>query len=134
MSGCGCLALCLGSLVILQEALEDLHFSHQIKEELKAGKEPLLEMKTSNGEVERVEVIVRDNQGTVLGFKKGKAGHYQVVFGAGSKERQQEMVNRIRQRYAYRQLKQNLARQGYTIVEEEHTEAQTIRLVARRWR
>ncbi|GEM_PF-2543837 len=137
MSGCGSLELCMASLVLLQKALEELHFYHKIIEEEKAGQQKTVEIIKADGQKVMVDILIRDAEGQTIGLIKKKDGTYETVFTASSGvsyHRQKEMVNRLKQRYAYLAVREKLLQEGYTIVEEKQGANQTIRLVARRWR
>jgi len=137
VSGLGSLELCMASLVLLQKALEELHFYHEIIEEEKAGQQRTVEMVKADSQKVMVNILIRDAEGQTIGLIKKKDGSYETVFSASSGvsyNKQKEMANRLKQRYAYLAVKEKLSQEGYTVVEEQQHANQTIRLVARRWR
>ncbi len=137
VSGCGGIGLTIMSLARLTQALEDLKFQYRVLEEMNQAAETTFEMKTSEGTVERMNVIVRDPEGLEIGFQRQKNGQFRVFTSATApaiRRQQESVINRIRQKYTYNTVKQQLAARGYSVVEEKEMGDRTIQLVARRWR
>lgn len=95
-------------------------------------------MITADGLNHQVEVVIRDHYGRDIGLTKTKKGDYQFVADTKglTKEqlkRQQVFINKIKQKYAYNQVVNELKKQGYVIAEEQKVQNNTIKLVARKW-
>lgn len=115
-------------LIQLKRALSDL--------ELKLKNTS--QITTQDGRIHNLDVVVTDPYGKQIGFEKTDSGNYRVI--ADSKgldkiqlKKQKEFINKIRQRYAYNKITDELKKQGFIIVEEEKIQNNTIRLVARKW-
>jgi hypothetical protein len=126
-------------MACLTKALEELKFNYRILEELNRQEEASsFEMTVADGVVERMNVIVKDPEGIEIGFQRQKDGKFKIFTAASAapatRLRQNDVINRIRQKYSYNAVKQELAGRGYTIVEEKDIGGKTIQLVARRWR
>lgn len=95
-------------------------------------------MRTADGKTHKVDVVVKDTLGKDIGFKKTEQGNYEIIAdnsGLNSLQlkKQQEFIKKIRQRYSYNRITDELKKQGYIIAEEEKVQNNTIRLVARKW-
>jgi hypothetical protein len=95
-------------------------------------------MRTADGKMHKVDLVIKDENGKDIGFEKTQKGDYQVIadssgLDSGQLKRQQEFIKKIRQRYAYNNVVDQLKKQGYIITEEEKVQNNTIRLVARKW-
>jgi hypothetical protein len=106
--------------------------------DLNAQAKELGEIRNGQGKVEKVDVVVQGPEGRDIGFKKDTDGVYQVVAdNAGlspeQAKRQQDFIKQIRQRYSYNKVLEQLKKQGYIIAEEEKTQGNTIRILARKW-
>lgn len=137
MSAACDIGLTIGSLAMLQQALDEIQFSYRVLEELRKGEERLFTLETADGRVEKVNVLVTDPEGIKIGFQRQKNGQYKIITSAVTPahlQKQKDVVNRIRQRYAYNLVKQELRTRGYAVVEEKDVGNKTIRIVARRWR
>lgn len=115
-------------LIALKRTLADLQAQY---EEEKT-------MTTSSGVTHQVDVVIKDPQGRDIGLTKTKKGDYQFVADTKglTKEqlkRQQVFINKIKQKYAYNQVVNELKKQGYVIAEEQKVQNNTIKLVARKW-
>ncbi|MBM3249542.1 MAG: DUF1257 domain-containing protein [Candidatus Omnitrophica bacterium] len=127
-SGGSVIALEIRALVCLIKSIVDLGI--QYKE--------LASMRTADGKVHKVDLVIKDEFGKEIGFEKTEQGNYRIVSDSSGLNqnqirKQQEFVKKIRQRYAYNKVVEELRKQGYTIAEEEKVEKNTIRLVARKW-
>ena len=106
--------------------------------ELEAQYEMIKTMQTSDGVVRNVDVVIKDPNGRQVGLQKTQDGTYQFIADSAglSKEQlkqQQAFINKIKQRYSYNKIVDELKKQGYIIAEEEKVQNNTIRLVARKW-
>ena len=128
MSSGGAFGLEIRVMATLIKALVDL------------GKEyhTISSMRTTDGKIHTVELMTTDDSGRVIGFQKTEKGDYAVIadcagLSPAHKEAQDAFVKRIRQRYSYNRVIEELKEQGYVIAEEEQVQNNTIRLVARKW-
>ena len=106
--------------------------------ELQAEYEEAKTVTTSDGVSRKVEVAIRDPHGRLIGLEKTRKGEYRFVAdtkGLSNEQlkKQQVFINRIRQKYAYNKVINELKKQGYIISQEEKVQNNTIRLVARKW-
>ena len=106
--------------------------------ELQAEYEEAKTVTTSDGVSRKVEVAIRDPHGRLIGLEKTRKGEYRFVAdtkGLSNEQlkKQQVFINRIRQKYAYNKVINELKKQGYVISQEEKVQNNTIRLVARKW-
>jgi len=95
-------------------------------------------MRTTDGKIYKVDMVTTDENGRVVGFQKTEQGEYRIIadcagLSTAQKKSQDEFVKRIRQRYSYNRVVDELKAQGYVISEEEKVQDNTIRLVARKW-
>ncbi|HAH19286.1 MAG: hypothetical protein A2Y00_06960 [Omnitrophica WOR_2 bacterium GWF2_43_52] len=128
MSSEACLITMIGDLIALKRTLSDLQVEY---EETKT-------LTTADGSSHKVEVVIKDPNGRLIGLEKTKKGEYQFVADTKglTKEqlkKQQVFINKIKQKYAYSKVIAELKKQGYMISEEERVQKNTIRLVARKW-
>lgn len=98
----------------------------------------LCSMRTADGKVHKVDLLVKDECGKDVGFEKTEKGDYRIIadttgLDKAQIKRQREFVKKIRQRYAYNKITDELKKQGYIIAEEEKVQNNTVRLVARKW-
>lgn len=73
-----------------------------------------------------------------IGFRQAADGTYEAVadwWGVKTYDgvSQQDFMRRVTQRYAYHKVVGEASRHGYSVVEEQSQEDQSIRLVVRRW-
>ena len=116
----------------------DLIALKQTLSELQAEYEEAKTVTTSDGVSRKVEVAIRDPHGRLIGLEKTRKGEYRFVAdtkGLSNEQlkKQQVFINRIRQKYAYNKVINELKKQGYIISQEEKVQNNTIRLVARKW-
>ncbi|MDD5730541.1 MAG: DUF1257 domain-containing protein [Candidatus Omnitrophica bacterium] len=131
MSGGGIIGLEIRCLAVLIKSIIDLGREyHEYKE--------TASMRTADGVIHKVDLVLKDENGKDIGFEKTEKGDYKIVAdtnGLNSQQlrQQQDFIKRIRQRYAYNKVTEELKKQGYVIAEEEKVQDNTIRLVARKW-
>ena len=105
---------------------------------LEAGAQALEEQKelcTQDGRTHKVDLVVKDEQGTEVGVKVDRrTGVATFVGHEGKDKRATALANRVVQRYAYSKVTDELKRKGYQIAKEEKQKDGTIKLVAQRWR
>lgn len=128
MSSGGGVELVIYSIAALISAIGDLRIACQKKTRLE----------TSNGEIHNVDVLVTDDNGRSVGFQKQDDGTVKVIadsagLDAVQLKKQQMFINRIKHRYAYNTVIDELKKQGYNIIEEKKLEKDTVKVVARRW-
>ncbi|MBN1445241.1 MAG: DUF1257 domain-containing protein [Candidatus Omnitrophica bacterium] len=133
---CG-IELTMESLALIKKTLDELRLQHRMLEEIDKDREKLFAMEDSEGRIEKVSMLITDAYGLKMGLQKQKNGKYRVITSASSRPqllKQKKIANRIKQRYAYNRIREELQSKGYSIVEEKKTGDNTIRLVARHWR
>ncbi len=133
---CG-IELTIESLVLIRKTLDELKLQYSMLEEIGKEREKLFTMEDSEGRIENVNMLITDSFGLKMGLQKQKNGQYRVITSASSHQQllqQKKIANRIKQRYAYNRIKEELQSKGYSIVEEKKADDNTIRLVARHWR
>jgi hypothetical protein len=96
------------------------------------------EIKTTDGKIHMVDVVILDPHGKKIGFEKTAKGNYEIVTDTAGLTKTQlksqaDFVKKIRQRYSYTMVIDRLKKDGYVIAEEEKVQNNTIRLVARKW-
>jgi hypothetical protein len=139
MSAGGGIILIIWSLELLLKTVEELNFLITFKRELEGDRKlkDALKIETKDGNFEKVDVLVENDEGIKIGFQKQKNGQYRIISGKVSdelKEKQKKLIGQIKQRYAYNLVKEELAKKGYTVVEEKNLDKNAIKIVARRWR
>lgn len=95
------------------------------------------EFATSDGRVHKVEAVFKDGLGREAGLQKTEKG-YRVVADCHNltpeqTKKQNESIQQIVQRYAYRKVVKELQGQGYVVAEEEKRPDNTIRLRVHKW-
>mgnify|MGYP001568090472 CR=1 FL=1 len=86
------------------------------------------------GQTTLAEVVVSTrNQGYDIGFRREGDSYVLVADWYGLRDiKQEELLSRVQQRYAYHVVREQLDQQGFALVEEEVREDRTIHLVLRR--
>lgn len=133
MSSSGGIDLAIISIAGLIKTISELGLAYQMLR----SSEKALKMTTADGKIHNVDVVVKDENNHSIGFQKQKDGSYKVIadstgLSATQLKKQQEFINKIKRRYAYNMVIQELKKQGYQIADEKQ-EKDTIRLTARRW-
>jgi len=94
-------------------------------------------LRTSDGQIHKVDLVVKDKMGNEIGIAKTQKGDYNIITDSGLSgaelKTQEDIVKKIRQRYTYNYVIDHLKKQGYIIAEEERVQNNTIKLVARKW-
>jgi len=85
------------------------------------------------------DYVFRSKSGLKIALRKDKHGKLELLVDKEELRKKEgievkELERQIQRRYAYVNLMEKLKAEGYTVVEEEHREDETIRLVVRRWR
>lgn len=101
----------------------------------------LMEVLDHQGRAKRVEAMAETQEGIRLGIRRTEDGRLEILpdwSGARDREefsRKVERVrNKIRQRYSYHKVKQEVEKRGLSVVEEQELPDGSIRLVVRSWR
>lgn len=128
MSSHGGITLVIRSIALLIKAITELNLAVQ---EMK-------QIKTADGRVYSVDLVVKDENNRSIGFQKQADGTYKVIadssgLSARQLKQQQRFINRIKQRYAYDTVLQELKKHGYQVTEEKKIQEDTVKLTARRW-
>jgi hypothetical protein len=102
-----------------------------------------IEMEMANAEVisdtmAREQVLQYEKDGVLATFKKDARGHLSLHVGGTRSEAElaavgQQILNRVRQQFAYERVKQELTERGYTLVEEQVEANENIRISVRRF-
>lgn len=131
---CG-IELTIESLMLLKKTLDELRIQYSILEELGKEERKLFEMEDENGNIEQVDIVITGPYGSKMGFQKQKGKGYRIISSAsgGQIQMQKDIADRIKSRYAYNRVKEELAQQGYSIVEEKNIGNKTVKILARRW-
>jgi len=98
----------------------------------------LSKMRTEDGKIHDVELIVKDANGKDIGFEKTDSGDYRIIsdstgLNKAQLKKQADLIKQIKQRYSYNTVIDKLKKDGYIIAQEEKVNNNTIRLVARKW-
>lgn len=106
--------------------------------ELKVAHEQKKQMRTHDGSVHPVEVVIKDENNREIGFQKQKDGSYKIIadeagLSQNQVKKQQQLINKVKQRYAYTMVVQELKKQGYQVAEEKAAEKGAIKLIVRKW-
>jgi hypothetical protein len=127
MSAEASVAVDIMDLVELVASLRDLHREYR----------QAREMQTSDGKTHSVEVVFKDAAGRDVGLQKSGDGYRVISDWQGLSDeqtkKQNDSIQQVVQRYAYRKVIKELQAQGYMVAEEEKRADQTIRLVVRKW-
>lgn len=96
------------------------------------------QIRTSDGKIHKVDVVVLDPNGKEIGFEKTLQGNYAIIRETGGLtpaqiKKQDDFLKKIKQKYSYNMVIDRLKKDGYVIAEEEKVQNNTIRLVARKW-
>lgn len=95
------------------------------------------ELRTADGQLHKVEAVFDDGTGRKAGLEKTDKG-YRVVsdchgLSPAQQKAQQQSIQQIVQRYAYRKVVSQLQREGYSVAEEQKQPDGSIKLVVRKW-
>ncbi|MFA6217144.1 MAG: DUF1257 domain-containing protein [Candidatus Omnitrophota bacterium] len=128
MSGEGIIGLELHCLSALIKSIVDLGIEYR----------QLSSMKAADGTIHKADLIITDKNGRNIGFEKTAKGDYSVIadtsgLNPAQIKEQQNLIKKLRQRYSYNVVIDQLKKQGYVIAQEEKVQNNTIRLVARKW-
>jgi len=104
---------------------------------------PSIEMEMANAEVisdamVREQVLQFTKGGVTATFRKDARGHLSLHVGGNRSETElaavgQQLLNRVRQQFAYERVKQELTERGFVLVEEQVEANENIRISVRRF-
>ncbi len=119
-------------LVCLKQALEDLGYAFA---EAEAGQ--TVKVRGYLDQKEPADLVIQASRTYDIGVRVTKEGVMFVADWWGVETTrgvtEQQFVQAVTQRYAYRKVRQELTKQGYTLASEETTEDQSIHLKVRRY-
>ena len=120
----------VNDLVCLAEALDDL--------KLEYSREDLV-VRGWRGNRETADMVIRTGGSYDIGVRRLKNGFYEFVADwwgveTSTGKTQEEVLQPLLQRYAYRKVSKEIKAKGYQIAREEKTEKQELRLTVRRWK
>ena len=101
-----------------------------------AGAELLRErrkVKNAQGQLEEVQAVVRDRDGTEVGVKLDEKTGQATFVGHDATGKAKALAGRVAQRYAYAKVTQELQKKGYQIAREEKQVDGTVKVVLSRW-
>lgn len=129
MSSGGTITPIIRSIIYLLSAVNDLRLAY--KEKAQIG--------TADGKIHNVDIVVKDENNRDIGFQKQKDGTFAVIadstgLNSTQLKKQNDFINKIKRRYAYNVVIQELRKEGYQIAEEKQVEKDMVKLTARRWR
>ena len=124
MSAGGGITLIIWSLELLLKTVEELNFLITFKRELEGDRKlkDALKIETKDGNFEKVDVLVENDEGIKIGFQKQKNGQYRIISGKVSdelKEKQKKLIGQIKQRYAYNLVKEELAKKDTQLLRKK---------------
>lgn len=79
-----------------------------------------------------VQMLAHASFGAV-GFRHTPSAGYELVAEEEVLEEHQRFFTQLRQQYAYRKVLKDAGQAGYTVVKEEASDDNSIRLVVRKW-
>lgn len=128
MSSGGAVGVELRCLVSLIKSIMDLGIEYR----------DLKSMRTADGKMHKVDLVVKDGNGKEIGFEKAETGEYKIISDCADLtkaqlKKQSDFIKKIKQRYAYNTVVDKLKKEGYVIAEEEKVQNNSIRIVARKW-
>ena len=106
---------------------------HQILQELGYRVECNTKVRGYVGSTTQAEYVIRQDNGYDLGFRRNGEIYELVADFWGAKINQQNFINLISQKYAYKTLIHSLADEGFNVEEEEVLEDGTVRVVVGKW-
>lgn len=128
MSGHSVIGIELRVIAVLIKSLIDLGVEYK----------KLSQMRTGDGKIHNVDLVVKDENGKEIGFEKTEKGDYRIIADSSGLnktqiKKQADLIKQIKQRYSYNTVIDKLKKDGYIIAQEEKVKNNTIRLVARKW-
>lgn len=101
--------------------------------ELGFAMEEKVKITESHGRREAVDLAIRIDVGSYLGFKKERKGYTTICAPEILRqERNRRFVRMIQQEYAYRKVLHETRKRGFSLVQEERVKAGVIKLVLKK--
>lgn len=115
-------------LVTLKKVIEELGYSF---------KEGVTQVRGYQGELTEAIAVIDTKSSYDIGIVQtadgyGLIGDWDMLQVRAGVE-QEELLNSINKKYAYHKILEEVAKQGYTVVEEEESAEQTVKVRVRRW-
>lgn len=119
----------------IKVAIKDGEVLHQVLQELGYVVECNTQVRGYQGDKTEAEYVIRQSNGYDLGFRRedGDDNYELVADFWGAKINQQEFVNTIVHKYAYKKLMASAQAQGFNVESQETLEDGTVRVVVGRW-
>lgn len=108
---------------ILQEVLQDCGYQVECNTLVRGYQE-----KTT-----LADYVIRQNNGYDLGFRRQGENYELIADFWGAKINQQQFINQISQKYAYKTLLSSIEEQGFNVEEEQILEDGTVKVMVGRW-
>ncbi len=106
---------------------------HQVLQELGHQVEHNTTVRGYHGGYTHAEYVIRQANGYDLGFRQNGETYELVADFWGAKVNQQQFVNEVAQKYAYRTLMNTAQEQGFNVEDTETLPDGTMRVVVGRW-
>lgn len=106
---------------------------HQVLQELGYQVEYNTTVRGYQGHTTQAEYVIRQQNGYDLGFRRLGENYEITADFWGARINQQEFVNSITKKYAYKTLMSTVQEQGFNVEEEEVLEDGTVRVVVGKW-
>lgn len=106
---------------------------HQVLQDLGHKVECNTTVRGYHGSYTHAEYVVRQANGYDLGFRQNGETYELVADFWGAKVNQQQFINEVAQKYAYRTLMTTAQEQGFNVETEETLTDGTVRVVVGRW-
>ncbi|OCQ95338.1 hypothetical protein BCD64_25650 [Nostoc sp. MBR 210] len=106
---------------------------HEVLQELGYDVECNTNVRGYQGNTTQAEYVIRQQNGYDLGFRRNGENYEIVADFWGAKINQQQFVNSISHKYAYKTLMTTVQEQGFNVEDEEVLKDGTVRVVVGRW-
>jgi hypothetical protein len=108
---------------------------HQVLQELGHRVECNTQVRGYQGDKMEAEYVIRQSNGYDLGFRRSdRDDAYELIADFwGARINQQDFLNPIMQKYAYKTLMTSVQAQGFDIEAQETLEDGTVRVVVGKW-
>ena len=115
-------------LVTLKKVIEELGYSF---------KEGVTQVRGYQGELTEAIAVIDTKSSYDIGIVQTAEGYSLIgdwdMLQVRAGIEQDEFLNAINKKYAYHKILEEVAKQGYTVVEEEENAEQVVRVRVRRW-
>lgn len=106
---------------------------HEVLQELGYQVECNAQVRGYKGKKTQADYVIRQTNGYDLGFRRNGETYELVADFWGARINQQEFINAISQKYAYKTLMATLQEQHFNIEEEETLPDGSIRVIVGQW-